>query len=211
MTDLLVTPAERPLATLLLAHGAGGPMDSPFLVRLTEALVAEGLSVARYEFGYMAARRTGAGKKPPPKAERLVEETRAALDTLLARTTGPVLLAGKSMGGRVSVMAAGGDLDPRVKAVAVFGYPFHAPGRPEAIRREPLDRSRLPVLVMQGERDEFGPHALAAGLGLGDHVRLEPVPDGNHDFGPRGASGATLKGNVAFAARTVAGFVRSLG
>ena len=208
MTDLLWTVEPGARATLLLAHGAGAPMDSSFMTRIAEALAARGLAVARFEFAYMAKRRTTGKKYPPPKAEKLSGEFRAAIETALAapERIGPLVIGGKSMGGRVAAITAGEALPEDVVAVACLGYPFHGPGRPEEIRLAPLVATLLPTLVLQGERDEFGNRTEVEGLAVGDAVRFEWIADGSHDFGPRGASEATLKGNIAHAAEALAGF-----
>lgn len=208
LSDCLVTEAvgDRPAATLLLAHGAGAPMDSAPLSALAASLAEAGLRVVRYEFPYMAARRTGA-RRPPPKAETLVPACTAALDRVLAAVGGPVLLAGKSLGGRVSVMAAGGALPDRVRGVVVFGYPFHPPDKPEATRLQPFQSAGLPVLVLQGTRDPFGTRDEVAGYTLPPAVRLTWLEDGDHDLKPRRASGFTADGHrraVASAARAFA-------
>lgn len=209
--DLLWTrdATVAPRASLLLAHGAGAPMDSSFMTRIAEALAAEGLAVARFEFGYMAKRRATGKKLPPPKAEKLIPEFRAAIVAALAHPdrVGPLVIGGKSMGGRVAAMTAGEALDPVVVGVGCLGYPFHGPGRPEEIRLAPLQNGLLPVLVLQGERDEFGSRAEVEALPVGERVAFEWIEDGSHDFGPRGASPATLKSNIAHAARALAGFV----
>lgn len=214
MTDLIWTlPPEgtTATATLLLAHGSGAGHDSAFMTRMAEALAAAGLAVARFDFPYMAEGKAAGRRRPPPKAELLVEAYRAALDAAVGAeaSSGPVLAAGKSMGGRVAAMAAGGELPARVAGVVCLGYPFHPPSEPEKLRLEPLREAKLPVLVLQGERDEFGSFAEAEGHALGPHVRLVAVEDGSHDFGPRGQSPATLKSNIAAAAATVAAFAGS--
>lgn len=208
MTDLLWTPADAPRATLLLAHGAGAPMDSVFMTRIAEGLAARGVSVARFEFAYMAKRRTTGKKYPPPKAEKLSGEFRAAIADALAapERVGPLLVGGKSMGGRVAAITAGEALDPAVAGVACLGYPFHGPGRPEEIRLQPLQAGLLPTLIVQGERDEFGSRAEVETLDVGPRARFVWIEDGSHDFGPRGASPATLKGNVVAACDAVAAF-----
>lgn len=208
MTDLLWTVELGARATVLLAHGAGAPMDSPFMTRVAEALAARGLAVARFEFGYMAKRREVGKKFPPPKAEKLIPEFHAAIAAVLAapERVGPLVIAGKSMGGRVAAMTAGEELPDAVVAVACLGYPFHGPGRPEEIRLAPLQNGRLPTLVLQGERDEFGSRAEVESLDVGPHTRFEWIEDGSHDFGPRGSSPATLKGNIAHACDTLAAF-----
>lgn len=212
MTDLVWTVGAAPFATLLLAHGAGAPMDSPFMNRVTEALAGEGFAVALFEFPYMAGRRAGGKKRPPPHAETMLGAYAAAVEAVIAapEAVGPVLIGGKSMGGRVAAMAAGGELPPRVVGVVCLGYPFHPPAKPDDTRLDPLRKSRLPTLVLQGERDEFGHREDVEGYGLGDPVRVVFVEDGSHDFGPRGQSPATLKGNIAFAAAEAASFARRL-
>ncbi|WVM92904.1 alpha/beta family hydrolase [Halopseudomonas pachastrellae] len=86
-------PADEPVATLLLAHGAGAPMDSPFMAQLAAALSARGIKVVRFEFPYMAARREDGRKRPPnpmPVLEQCMRELAAAM-------SGPLFLGGKSM------------------------------------------------------------------------------------------------------------------
>lgn len=209
MTDLLWTRPESPRATLLLAHGAGAPMDSAFMNRIAEALAARDVAVARFEFPYMAKRRATGKKYPPPKAETLAEAFRAAIAAALAapERAGPLIVGGKSMGGRVAAITAGRPLEATVAGVVCLGYPFHGPGRPEEIRLAPLQAALLPTLIVQGERDEFGSRAEVEGLDVGANARFVWIEDGSHDFGPRGASPATLKGNIAAAADATAAFV----
>ena len=209
MTDLLWTRPADARASLLLAHGAGAPMDSVFMNRITEALASHGVAVARFEFPYMAKRRTTGKKYPPPKAETLAEAFRAAITAALAapERVGPLFVGGKSMGGRVAAITAGTPLDGAVAGVVCLGYPFHGPGRPEEIRLAPLQQSLLPSLIVQGERDEFGSRAEVETLDVGPRARFVWIEDGSHDFGPRGASPATLKGNIAAAAEATAAFV----
>jgi predicted alpha/beta-hydrolase family hydrolase len=100
----LIDGPEQAEVTILLAHGAGAPMDSASMNACTKALAAAGLRVVRFEFGYMATRRTSATKKPPPRAETLKPEYIAAIDVL--GPTWPLIIGGKSMGGRVASMIA---------------------------------------------------------------------------------------------------------
>ncbi|MEE4010709.1 alpha/beta family hydrolase [Roseibium sp. FZY0029] len=210
MTDFLWTRPETPaVATLLLAHGAGAAMDSAFMNKLSAALAREGIAAARFEFAYMAGRRTGGPKKPPPRADKLIAEFQTALQSVLGQSDGPLLIGGKSMGGRVAAMlAGGGSLPGRVKGVACFGYPFHPTGKAEAEwRLLPLQDAKRPVLVLQGDRDPFGSKAELDEVTLPAHVSLSYLEDGNHDFGPRGKSPATLDGNITLAAEAVRAFV----
>ncbi len=209
---LWTRPASAPVATLLMAHGAGAPMDSAFMEKLAWALTAEGVAVARFEFAYMAGRRTGGPKKPPPRADRLIGEFQTALQTLVSETDGPILLGGKSMGGRVAAMlGGGGSLPGRVKGVCCFGYPFYPTGKPDADwRLAPLAEAKRPVLILQGDRDPFGSRVEIDDVKLPAHIMLTYLEDGNHDFGPRGRSPATLDGNIQAAAKATAAFAASL-
>jgi predicted alpha/beta-hydrolase family hydrolase len=146
---------EQAKHTILLAHGAGAPMDSPSLTTTAKALAGSGFRVARFEFDYMAGRRTEAGRKPPPRAEKLNPEYIAALDALDVRR--PLIIGGKSMGGRVASMVAD-DLfaSGRVGGLLCLGYPFHPPAKPEQLRTKHLVNLKTPTLIVQGTRDEFG-------------------------------------------------------
>ena len=209
--DLLWTRATGHRATLLLAHGAGAGMTSPFMERFAVSLAALGISVARFEFAYMAARRDGGPKGPPPKADRLVGEYEAALQVARAEVDGPLLIGGKSMGGRVAAMvSAYPDAAKSASGVACLGYPFHPTAKPEQLRLEPLQLADLPVLICQGDRDPFGNAAEIAGYDLPENVSVTYLEDGDHDFKPRGRSPATWKGNLGAAARAVADFASTL-
>jgi predicted alpha/beta-hydrolase family hydrolase len=211
LPPLLWTLPDRPAAgRVLLAHGAGAGSGAPFMVRLAEALAAEGLATARFDFAYMAGR-AGGKRRPPPKAERLVDEMQAALRAVLAapEASGPVLIAGKSMGGRVAAMTAGGDLPADVVGAVAYGYPFRPPDGGDW-RLAPLADLRRPLLICQGERDAFGGRAELAETPVPGPVEIVWIEDGSHDFGPRGQSPATLKGNIAAAARATAAFLDRL-
>jgi predicted alpha/beta-hydrolase family hydrolase len=207
--DFLRDAAASPRrGTLLLAHGASGAMDTPFLQRFAAHAAAAGLDVVRFAFGYRAARRRGGGRRPPPAAETLVAEFVAALSAVLADSEGPVLIGGKSMGGRVAAMVGGvPDLDPRVRAVACLGYPFHPTGKPEQLRLGPLEALRIPALVVQGTRDPFGDAKEVATYVLPPRVTILWSENGNHDLAPTGASPATWNGNLEAAAKAVAGLL----
>src|SRR5689334_14225217 len=103
MTEFLDTGPADAAWTLLLAHGAGAGMDTPFMTQVADLVAARGIRVLRFEFGYMASRRTTGKKKPAPKAETLAGEYRAAVAAARERgMTGRLAIGGKSMGGRVA-------------------------------------------------------------------------------------------------------------
>ncbi|RUY94688.1 alpha/beta fold hydrolase, partial [Mesorhizobium sp. M7A.F.Ca.CA.002.15.1.1] len=106
MTTFLFDGPDSAPVTILLAHGAGAAMDSPSMTATAKALAAAGFQVARFEFHYMAARRYG-HRKPPPRAETVNPEYIKAIADLRAKgVTGPLVIGGKSMGGRVASMVA---------------------------------------------------------------------------------------------------------
>lgn len=202
MTTFLFAGSENAPVTILLAHGAGAPMDSDWMNAFCGLLAEEGVRSARFEFAYMAARREGR-RRPPPKAETLRDEFVAAVDALGA--PGPVLIGGKSMGGRVASLVAD-ELHAagRVAGLVCLGYPFHPPGRPEKLRTDHLRHLALPALICQGERDPFGTRAEVASYDLAPGIAIAWLADGDHDFRPR--KPLTFKENMKLAARVAAEF-----
>jgi predicted alpha/beta-hydrolase family hydrolase len=171
---------EQAQRTVLLAHGAGGPMDSPSLTAMAKALAGSGFRVARFEFDYMAGRRTASGRKPPPRAEKYI----AAIDALDAK--GPLIIGGKSMGGRVASMVAD-DLFAfgRVHGLLCLGYPFHPPAKPEQLRTAHLVDLKIPTLIVQGTRDQFGMRDEVSTYTLSPVIEILWLEDGDHDLKPR--------------------------
>jgi predicted alpha/beta-hydrolase family hydrolase len=170
--------------TILLAHGAGAPMDSASMNAAAAALADAGFRVARFEFGYMASRRTEAGRKPPPRAETLKPEYLAAVAALGAR--GPLLIGGKSMGGRVASMVADElHASGRIAGLLCLGYPFHPPAKPEQLRTKHLADLRTPALIVQGTRDEFGTRDEVPAYTLSQAIEVFWLEDGDHDLKPR--------------------------
>ncbi|MEO6013127.1 MAG: alpha/beta family hydrolase [Devosia sp.] len=210
-TDFLFDGPEDARVTILLAHGAGAPMDSASMSATTKVLAAAGLRVARFEFGYMAARRTAAGKRPPPKAETLIPEYVAAVDNL-GLTNGPLIIGGKSMGGRVASMVAD-ELyaAKRIAGLLCLGYPFHPPGRPTQLRTKHLIGLKTPALICQGTRDEFGDRYEVGEFGLSDEIEMFWLEDGDHDLKPRKAiSGFTTTQHLQSVADKVTEWVKRL-
>jgi hypothetical protein len=200
--DFLRDGPEDGRVTIMLAHGAGAPMDSASMNATARALAAAGFRVARFEFGYMAARRHGE-RKPPPRAETVIPEYVAAVDALGAN--GPLVIGGKSMGGRVASMAADELYSAgRIAGLLCLGYPFHPPGRPQQLRTKHLVGLKTPTLICQGTRDEFGTREEVAGYGLSDAIELLWLEDGDHDLKPRKAiSGFSAADHLRTLAKTV--------
>ena len=206
MTEILFDgpPAARDL--VILAHGAGAPMDSPFMAAFAEGIGAAGIRVARFEFPYMARRREDGKRRPPDREPALIARWNAVADDL-RRTGAPrrrTFIGGKSMGGRIASLIAD---EAEAAGLICLGYPFHPPGRPERARVDHLGPLRTPALVVQGERDPLGSREDVAGYALSSAIRLRWLADGDHGFRPRKASGRTEAQNWEEGIRAVVDFV----
>jgi predicted alpha/beta-hydrolase family hydrolase len=183
MTDFIFDGPDKASITILLAHGAGAPMDSASMTATATALAEAGFRVARFEFAYMAARRSGQ-RKPPPRAESVQPEYVAAIDALNAK--GKLIIGGKSMGGRVASMIADAEhAKGRVSGLLCLGYPFHPPEKPQQLRTAHLAGLQTPTLIVQGTRDPFGTPDEVAGYKLSKAIELLWLEDGDHDLKPR--------------------------
>jgi uncharacterized protein len=202
MTDFLIDEAVgKARASLLLAHGAGAPMDSDFMNVLAAQLAGQGIRVLRFEFPYMAERRRTGKKRPPDRAPVLLKAFAEALDKAGGAR---VFIGGKSMGGRMATMLA---VERHCRGVVCFGYPFHPPGKPDKTRLDHLPLMQVPALICQGERDPFGNRQEVAGYPLPTAVQLHWLADGNHDLAPRKSSGVTAQENIKSALTAVLTFI----
>ena len=211
LTFSLENGPQNATCRLVIAHGAGAGIESPFLVTIAELIAQHGIAVTRFEFEYMASRRVGGSKRPPPRAEVLTSEYHDMVQTAQRRRGQKLLIGGKSLGGRVASLVADelfglGD----IAGLVCLGYPFHPPGKPDQLRTRHLETLQCPALIVQGERDPFGNRADVEALALSKKITFAWIGDGDHDFGPRGRSGFTRKGNLAVAADAVAAFAARL-
>ena len=183
VTALVYPPPDpaRPVATLILAHGAGAPQSSAFMVDFARALAWRGCHAVTFNFPY-----TEQGRRLPDRAPALEACFRDVIATIRARpelAAGPLVIGGKSMGGRMAThLAAQGVAE--LAGVVALGYPLHPPGRPEQHRAQHLAQIRQPMLIVQGSRDTFGtPEELRPVLApLGARATLLVVEGGDHSF-----------------------------
>ena len=186
LLPLLFDGPKDSALTVVLAHGAGAPMDSPFMVAFAEGLAAAGYRAARFEFPYMVRRRETGTKRPPDRGPVL-------LDTWadVVRELGPenLVIGGKSMGGRIASMVAD---EAGVRGLVCLGYPFHGPGKPMNPERVAhLENLKTPALFCQGTRDTLGSAEDVGAYRLSKAIALYWLDDGDHGFKPRKASGFT--------------------
>ena len=188
----------------VFAHGAGGAMDTPFMSTVARELGERGIRVVRFEFPYMAARRTG-GKRGAPDREPVLLKTWREVAAQLGGGQ-RLFIGGKSMGGRMATLVAD---ELQVRGAVVFGYPFHPPGQPDKLRTAHLEKLATPMLVLQGERDPFGTRDDVARYLLSPQLRIEWIPDGDHSLKPRAKSGRTERQNLLHAIEAAAEFMSS--
>lgn len=168
-------PESGPI--FIIAHGAGGAMDTPFLTRVARDLGGRGIRVLRFEFPYMRARREK-GKKggAPDRQPVLLDSWRDAIRQ--SGATHP-FIGGKSMGGRIASMIAD---EMNARGLICLGYPFHPPGKPDRLRVEHLQTLRTPSLIVHGTRDPFGSPQEVAGYDLAPSIRIEWIEGGDHSL-----------------------------
>lgn len=210
-TPRLVDGPAAAAATLLLAHGAGTPMDSPFLATIAAGLAQRGWRVVRFEFPFMARQRRGERRAPPDRMPALQACFRAQVERELGRGGGALLIGGHSLGGRVASLLA----DELAEALAVraclcLGFPFHHPRTPERWRSRHLATQRTPTLILQGERDPFGRPEAVRGCPLSPAVRLAWLPAGDHSLRPSRSSGLSEGDNWRSAGEQADRFLRGL-
>jgi len=186
-TTAVAYPAAAALAldaTLVLAHGAGAPQQSAFMVGFARGLAERGVDVLTFNFLYMEHKR-----RAPDRTEKLEACYRAAIETAREHFGRPVVfLGGKSMGGRIAThLAAADDAEGLgIRGVVALGYPLHPPGKAEQLRAAHLSRIRVPMLIVQGERDPFGtPAELQPVLdAIAADATLHVVENGDHSLAP---------------------------
>nr|WP_244309112.1 alpha/beta family hydrolase [Pseudomonas duriflava] len=198
-------PRDHVLATLVLAHGAGAPMDSPFMEQIARALAEQGIVVARFEFSYMAQRRLDGRKRPPAPTARLLDTWRTVIEQVKAEGHRSFAIGGKSMGGRMASLLAD---ECQVQALVCLGYPFYPAGRPEKPRVEHLAVLQTPTLIMQGERDALGNRETVETYTLSPAIKIDWVPTANHDLKPLKSTGQTHDKIIESSAARIACFLK---
>ncbi|HZO10130.1 MAG TPA: alpha/beta family hydrolase [Myxococcota bacterium] len=202
---MLVDGPPDARTTLVLGHGAGGPMDAPYLQAVAADLSARGIRVVRFEFPYMAKRREtgtrGALDRPPV----LLATWRELIEKLGGGSR--LAIGGKSLGGRIASMLAD---EVGARALVCLGYPFHPIRHPDRLRTAHLEAIRTPMLIVQGTRDPFGVPEEVAGYRISPAIRIRWIDGGDHDLRPPARSGRSQAENLRDACDAVAGFLAEL-
>jgi len=201
--SLLVNGSSDAPITLVLAHGAGAAMDSRFMNTVADAIGGDDVRVVRFEFTYMAARRTTGKRGAPDREPILLDSWRGVIAKL--GDASRLVIGGKSMGGRIASMVAD---EAGVSGLVCLGYPFHPPGNPTRTRVKHLENLRTPTLIVQGTRDSFGLPADVLSYKLSKNIRIVWIESGDHSFKPLARSGRTEAQNIANAITEVQTFIR---
>ena len=192
-------PAEGPL--FLFAHGAGLPMDAPFMETIAAGLGEAGIRVVRFEFPYMQRRRRSGRRGGPDRTPILEASWRAVLEHFGAAGA---VIGGKSLGGRIASMIAD---DCGARGLVCLGYPFHPVGKRDNLRVAHLASMQTPTMIVQGDRDPMGSRLDVDGYALSDAISLHWIEDGEHSFMPRKRSGRTPEQNLDEAIGAVRRFI----
>ena len=167
-------------ALYVFAHGAGASMSHHFMEDTARSLAEQRIATLRYNFPYMDA----GGKRPDPPAV-LESAVRKAIDRGYEAAAGTTLIAGgKSMGGRMTSQALAKKPDARVKGIAFVGFPLHQPGKPSMERAAHLAQVQVPMLFIQGTRDNLANFEMMQEVvaSLGGLARMHVIETADHSF-----------------------------
>jgi predicted alpha/beta-hydrolase family hydrolase len=188
VAGLLQVPPQ-PRACYVLAHGAGAGMTHPFMTTTAAGLAARGIATLRYQFAYMER-----GSKRPDPPQLAHAAVRAAVAAAARALSGlPLVAGGRSFGGRMTSQAQSSAPLPGVRGIAFIGFPLHPAGKPADERAHHLSAIELPMLFLQGTRDELADLALLRSLvrRLGARATLELFDDADHSFHVPARTGRT--------------------
>jgi len=201
-------PVDGPL--FVFAHGAGAPANSDFMESMAKGLALQGIRVARFNFPYMQQRLDNGTRRPPERAPKLI----AQYQQLIASIEQPMVIGGKSMGGRMASLVASDpttdelSVNSKIRGIACLGFPFHPANKPESLRTEHFPLIKQAIFIAQGERDKLGSQEEVAGYGLPDNIEWLWLADGDHDLKPRVKSGFTHQAHLQTAIINMAEFIK---
>jgi predicted alpha/beta-hydrolase family hydrolase len=187
--NVLFESPKDAFACYVVAHGAGAGMKHPFMAAIATGLAERGVATLRYEFPYMER-----GSKRPDTPAVAKARVREAVAEALRRASGlPLFAGGKSFGGRMTSQAQAEAALIGVAGLVFLGFPLHAPGKPSDERAAHLADVKVPMLFLQGTRDDFATLDLLRPLvkRLGKRATLEIFDDADHSFHVPARSGRT--------------------
>jgi uncharacterized protein len=207
VSGLLLLPSDSK-ALLTFAHGAGAPMDHPFMNKIAEYLGEEKIGTLRYNFPY-----TEKKIKSISPAPILMETVRSSVKTAEQYAGDlPLFAGGKSMGGRMTSQASAVSPLEGVRGLIFFGFPLHAPGKKSDERAEHLYKVNLPMLFLQGTRDKLADLELLRPVisKMGDKADLYIIEGADHSFHVLKSSGRSDDAVLKETAKKVGDWIKSL-
>ncbi|SQD78490.1 alpha/beta family hydrolase [Moritella yayanosii] len=203
-------PVDGPL--FVFAHGAGAPASADFMETIAKGLALQGIRVARFNFPYMQQRVDNGTRRPPERAPKLI----AQYQQLIASIDQPMVIGGKSMGGRMASLVASDpttdelSVNSKIKGIACLGFPFHPANKPETLRTAHFSLIKQAIFIAQGERDKLGTKEEVASYGLPDNIDWLWLEDGDHDLKPRVKSGFTHRAHLQKTIDNMAAFIKQV-
>lgn len=210
MTFFIDGPEDGPL--FLFTHGAGADCHSSFMNTVTTGLVELGICVVRFNFDYMQQRIETGSRRPPERAPKLIKQFEQRISLLSEQKQRPMVIGGKSMGGRMASLVASLSHENQlteVSGVACLGFPFHPAGKLDKLRIEHFPLVKQKQLIIQGTRDKLGSIDEVEGYHLSDQIEWLWLEDGDHDLKPRVKSGFTHQAHLQQAIEHLALFIKA--
>lgn len=193
VSALMLRP-EAARRLYVFAHGAGAGMRHRFMEAACDALAERGIATFRYQFPYVEK----GGRRPDPQPILLATVRAAVAAARDAAPDLPLFAGGKSMGGRMTSLAAAAEPLPDVRGLVFFGFPLHPPGAPGTSRAEHLERVPVPMLFLQGTRDKLADLGLLRPVleKVGASATLHVVDDADHSFETPKRAGRSLSATL---------------
>lgn len=214
MISTIENNSDNPIAQVIFAHGAGADKQHEFMEQMTILFNQANINVLRFNFPYMDKRIALGKRYPPDRMPKLIDCYKQVIcDYLVAdhHLGLPLFIGGKSMGSRVAATLSGDDeIALAIQGVFCLGYPFHPPKKPEKLRLEPLQNTKKPILIIQGERDTLGSKLDVAEYQIANLCRTVFLADGDHSLKPRVKSGFTHQQHRESAIQAIVTFIQEI-
>lgn len=213
MITKIENKVATPIAQVIFAHGAGADMNHDFMTQITLLFNQVNINVLRFNFPYMDKRILLGKRYPPDRMPKLIECFKQVINDYIKLNTKendlPLFIGGKSMGSRVAAtLASDEDISPLIKGVFCLGYPFHPPKKADKLRLEPLQKTRKPIFIAQGERDTLGSQVEIDNYEISTLCQCFFLDDGDHSLKPRVKSGFTHAQHNKSAVNAIMLFIR---
>jgi len=211
--NTLINNSEKPIAQIIFAHGAGADMHHEFMEQITALFNKVNINVLRFNFPYMDKRIALGKRYPPDRMPKLIDCYKTVINDFIATNNKkkelPLFIGGKSMGSRVAATIASDDeTSELIQGVFCLGYPFHPVKKAEKLRLEPLQNTRKPILIAQGERDTLGSEIEITDYEISNLCQCFFLSDGDHSLKPRVKSGFTHLQHMESAVHAITQFIQ---